>query len=172
MQESKIAITERLRADGRWQEASIYKDQVVKQLRAEGKPAKEARELAWCEMANKYPVEMTASTQTKASDFEGMDSKQITKLADAPLDPAADVLWCYRHVENPIVKVTDAPSLGAWGLLKYARTNRQRFYEHLLPTALATHKPDDLAGGQQDPALESDTDHMPELERFLRQAEG
>jgi hypothetical protein len=55
MNESKIDLTERLRREGRWAEASKYKDEVVKKLRASGLKRCEAGEQAWQEMAEAFP---------------------------------------------------------------------------------------------------------------------
>lgn len=55
MDASKISLTERLRAEGRWAEASRFKDEAVKRLRASGMKRSEAREQAWEEMAEAYP---------------------------------------------------------------------------------------------------------------------
>jgi len=55
MEESKIVTTERLRREGRWEEASAYRDQVRKELRSQGKPRKEAAERAWDTMMAKFP---------------------------------------------------------------------------------------------------------------------
>ena len=53
--ESKIALTERLRREGRWAEASKFKDEAVKKLRAGGMRRAEAREEAWEKMAEAFP---------------------------------------------------------------------------------------------------------------------
>jgi len=49
--ESKITLTDRLRAEGRWAEASRFKDGVVKELRTQGMKRAEAAEEAWARMA-------------------------------------------------------------------------------------------------------------------------
>jgi hypothetical protein len=54
MKESKIHATERLRREGRWDEASAFRDNVRKRLRADGKPKSEANDLAWEAMIDKY----------------------------------------------------------------------------------------------------------------------
>lgn len=56
MNESKIGLTERLRREGRWAEASRFKDEIVRKLRAEGMKRAEASEKAWQEMAETYPA--------------------------------------------------------------------------------------------------------------------
>ncbi len=55
MNESKIDLTERLRQEGRWSEASKSKDEIVKKLRADGMKRTEAREEAWEKMSEAYP---------------------------------------------------------------------------------------------------------------------
>lgn len=55
MDESKIGLTERLRREGRWAEASKFKDETVKKLRADGMKRAEAGEQAWQKMAEVYP---------------------------------------------------------------------------------------------------------------------
>ncbi len=151
MQESKIVATERLRREGRWEEASAYRDQVRKELRAQGKPREEAAEAAWEAMLEKYPplpVEQTAVSQeviappleptasAQPDEETGLDVLAARTGAKDP-DLPRDVLWVYEQLENRKARPEDAPSLGAWSLLKWARNYRNRFFEQLLPKALA-----------------------------------
>jgi hypothetical protein len=71
---------------------------------------------------------------------------------DAMLDGGGDhlspdltraILWAYRNLENRKAKPQDAPGLGAWSLLTWARGSRNRFFEQLLPKALTAHDGDD-----------------------------
>lgn len=55
MTESKIELTERLRREGRWAEASRFKDVAIKEFRAKGTKRTEATEAAWEAMAKAYP---------------------------------------------------------------------------------------------------------------------
>ena len=55
MQGSKIALTERLRKECRWDEASRFKDEYIAKLRAEGKPRKEAQQTAWEALEKQFP---------------------------------------------------------------------------------------------------------------------
>ncbi|NLF73890.1 MAG: hypothetical protein GX575_33190 [Candidatus Anammoximicrobium sp.] len=55
MNESKIELTERLRAEGRWAEASKYKDAALGDSRAKGMKRDEASEAAWDAMEKAYP---------------------------------------------------------------------------------------------------------------------
>ena len=53
-----------------------------------------------------------------------------------PVDLVRDVLWCYSNM-NRRVGPEDAPSGGTWGLLCWSRKYQIKFYEVLLPKALA-----------------------------------
>jgi len=56
MNESRIELTERLRREGRWSEASQFKDQVLRGLREEGMKRNEAGDEAWRQMAAAFPA--------------------------------------------------------------------------------------------------------------------
>jgi hypothetical protein len=67
MKESKIDLTERLRREGRWAEASKYKDETVKKLRAKGMKRAEAGEQAWQRMADAFPRAEEKSAYDRAT---------------------------------------------------------------------------------------------------------
>ena len=54
-EESKIEATHRLQADGRWDEASRYRDQQRKHFKAQGLKRAEANDKAWEAMIEEYP---------------------------------------------------------------------------------------------------------------------
>jgi hypothetical protein len=56
MEESKIELTDRLRREGRWAEASARKEAIRTQLRAEGMSRAEANPEAWRRMAAEFPA--------------------------------------------------------------------------------------------------------------------
>lgn len=66
MNESKIELTERLRASGQWSEAARWKDEEIKNLIAGGMKRAAAREEAWRRMAAKYPREAAATVEPLA----------------------------------------------------------------------------------------------------------
>ncbi len=55
MSESKVELVDRLRREGRWSEASQFKDQVLRGLREEGMKRNEAGDEAWRQMAEQFP---------------------------------------------------------------------------------------------------------------------
>ncbi|MCC6126017.1 MAG: hypothetical protein IT426_13715 [Pirellulales bacterium] len=157
MNESKINLTTRLRREGRWAEASKFKDETLKKLRGEGVKRAEAGEKAWERMAAMYPplapnVEAAPETALAmpekpltAQSSSGIESNEIDALLDRigdgrPSDLVQDTLWTYENLANSRIKASDAPSVGSWGLLLWARQYRNRFFEQVLPKAM-TNKP-------------------------------
>jgi hypothetical protein len=59
-----------------------------------------------------------------------------TASASRPRTDIRDVSWCYDRLDDPGVTSADAPSLGAWHMLGWAREHRDRFYTNVLPRAL------------------------------------
>ena len=55
MRESKITATERLRRNGNWETASLYRDDQRKRLRSEGMRRREANEESWRLMLEEFP---------------------------------------------------------------------------------------------------------------------
>ena len=55
MQEHELKEYQRLRAEGRWNAASEFREAERKRLRAAGLNRQEAREEAWEAMLDKYP---------------------------------------------------------------------------------------------------------------------
>ncbi len=56
---------------------------------------------------------------------------------DGQPDLVRDTLWTYENLARKGVTPKDAPSLGAWSLLNWARENRNHFFERMLPKAMA-----------------------------------
>jgi hypothetical protein len=55
MKESKIELNDRLRREGRWNEAAVWKDAKIKELRATSMKRADAKEEAWRLMAERFP---------------------------------------------------------------------------------------------------------------------
>jgi len=169
MNESKIELTERLRREGRWSEASLFKDAELRKLRSGGMTKANAGEEAWRRMAAKFP----ALANTGDTDDETPDTMAakplppqrsrsmepdididalLDRIGDArqPADLVRDVLWVYGALENRRLKPTDAPSLGAWSLLVWARQYRNRFFEQVLPKAMLNKPPEDEENQRQE----------------------
>ena len=143
MRESKIEATERLRREGRWEDASRYREEVRNELRSEGRPRAEAAGAAWDAMLEKYPPLPAAElvSQGPAAELENIDiDALVARFKGNEPDLARDILWAYENLENRKARPEDGPSLGAWALLKWARDYRNRFFEQLLPKAIAARE--------------------------------
>ena len=138
MVEGKIAITERLRKEGRWEEASKFRDEARQRLRTDGKSKHEAAEEAWALMAQEFPTLASTTLDDEAlTSLDDLDPEELATLADGlHTDLARDVLWVYANLENRRATVKDAPCLGAWSMLRWARGSQQRFFEQLLPKVI------------------------------------
>ena len=140
VQESKIVATERLRRDGRWEEASMYRDEVRQQLRGKGRTKKDANEEAWQAMSEKYPP-LPKEEQPGSYQYGGMELLDISPDDyDCESDLVRDTLWVYEHLQTSNATAEQAPSLGAWSLLLWAREYRNRFFEQVLPKAMVAKK--------------------------------
>ena len=142
MEESRIAATDRLRREGRWEEASLWRDERRKQFRAEGLSKAEANEASWRALSEQFPPLSTTDKGRK-----GADSNEAVEFVDlAPEDFSGqpnlvrDTLWVYENLAHRGAEAKDAPSLGAWSLLNWARENQNRFFDQLLPKAMVAQK--------------------------------
>jgi hypothetical protein len=69
MTESKIVATDRLRKEGRWEEASLWRDEKRKQLRTDGKHNRaESNAAAWDAMIEQFPP-LPPSKKTSPTPF-------------------------------------------------------------------------------------------------------
>jgi hypothetical protein len=108
MNESRIGLTERLRTEGRWAEASQFKDQVLRGLRGEGMKKAEAGEAAWEAMAEQFPPLALAEAAAV--------SVRVQRLGDIPeswgelpsnTSLQAELSWCQA---NRLRVVEERPS--------------------------------------------------------------
>ncbi len=143
MTESKIDLTDRLRREKRWEEATQYKDSTAKQLRDGGIKRGEANQKAWEATTEKYPplvaLQEEEPDQDQALEFS---DEQVASLPPGDLeDFFTDVNWVYGNLERGDVDPTTAPSSGALALLRWARRNKNDFFEKVVPRALAAPDP-------------------------------
>jgi hypothetical protein len=158
MTESKIELTERLRREGRWAEASKLKDTAMQEFRGKGMKRDEASDAAWEAMATAFPPlppaeesisEVPNMATGNPHGYGGHDEDLIAldallkRIGDQQSpDLIRDSLWVYQHLANRNAKPENAPSLGAWSLLQWARQYKNRFFEQVLPRAML-NKPDE-----------------------------
>jgi hypothetical protein len=157
MLESKVEITKRLQTEGRWDEASRYRDEVRQKFRTEDATRAEANERAWEAMAEKYPPNRDLQEPVDGH-REGEPGETNAFPADvgAGADFSADVQWVYANFTRVVVcgpgkpsrcefsrATTPPPSSGAVGLMEWAADNRTGFFKDLLPKIVNTDEADE-----------------------------
>jgi hypothetical protein len=94
-----------------------------------GKPDRNRKKLlSYVKQAGKP----TKSDIRKFTERAVQSAAQKVEFSAKTSDPMADVIWVYQNIENGDMKLTDAPSAAAWGLLKWARSERKVFYGSFL----------------------------------------
>jgi hypothetical protein len=128
MLESKSVATDRLRKEGRWEEASLWRDQKRGELRAEGQTRTESNEAAWQAMIEQFPP-------LPSSEVQSPGGGHAVELLDIDPDSydgqsgcAGDMAWVYQNLSVKSAAPHQAPSSGAWGLLQWARRNTDKFF--------------------------------------------
>jgi hypothetical protein len=142
MIESKIGATERLRREGRLEAASIFRDGKRRLLRDGGMSRKEAVEASWEAMLIEFtPLPESTPSEPATSGDDGRNAAVIEEILLRPKtlssDIISDVAWVYGHVGDDEVKPDAVPSLGAWSMWRWAKENRNEFFEGIWPKAAA-----------------------------------
>ncbi len=136
-EESRINATDRLRQEGRWNEASAFRDQTKRQLQAEGKTRLEANDGAWAAMLAKYPPLAPSADADEYADACWIEDPDGSHDDARWPNLVGDILWVYVHLAVRRIQPTDAPNPGAWSLLCWARRHVNRFFEQLFPKILS-----------------------------------
>jgi len=136
LKESKIDISNRLRREGRWGEASLWKDNKIKELRAGGMKRPEAQDAAWEAVEEAYPpIEIPEPEDDESA--EVFSAEELVNLPPGTLGEfVADAEWVYANLSVAHANIEAAPSTGAVGLLGWARANQNDFYGKVLARAL------------------------------------
>ena len=156
MTESKITVTDRLRREGKWEEASLWRDEKRKELRSTGQSRADANEESWQAMIDQFPPLPGSGEDQSPGGYYSIELVDVNSGDfDDQADLVRDTLWAYESLCMKGVEAEDAPSLGAWSLLNWARQNRNRFFEVLLPKAMAAKEkqPDHGESVMEDPGI-------------------
>lgn len=173
--ESKITATHRLQREGRYAEATLYRDERRAYWRSQGVRA-DASDWSWREMVAKFPPRPKEERQPEPQrteeppsplDIRDESQELVDRLAQVPSDWDRDVTWCHEVYAHPAVRLSSAPSLAAWGLLAFARSDPPRFYAMVERVAArqAKPKPTDAADETTD---DGDDPGLADLERMIR----
>ena len=152
--ESKIALTERLRREGRWAEASKLKDEAIKEAKKAGMKSNEAKDAGWDAMEKAYPP-LPSTAEPEHGDDETEEKAAGRAVGPTTLPVAwgelsdsapfeVEVEWVHQ---NRVLVVEEraggasrlhwdrarkpAPSYGAVNLMEFAATNRKGFMDIL-----------------------------------------
>ena len=93
MTESKIGATDRLRKEGRWEEASLWRDNKRKQLRAEGHAKTKASDTSWQAMIEVFPPLPQEEIEANAA-CETVELLDLENYQERP-DMSPDNQWAY-----------------------------------------------------------------------------
>ena len=149
MNESKIAMTERLRREGRWDEATIFKDDALRDFRSKGMRRDEASEAAWEAMEQAYPpiaaVAATADMQAEVATYTRIHGLSEIPAGWPTLPPnatlQAEVSWvqanrlrCVRETSDCVVvdlsrALSPAPSYATLGWLETSIKTYAKFVD-------------------------------------------
>ncbi|MHB8971529.1 MAG: hypothetical protein ACYC3X_04540 [Pirellulaceae bacterium] len=142
--ESKLAISKRLHAEGRWEEACQLMDDIRAQLREQGSTKKEANSQAWQAISERFPLPVG----------EELLVLPIADVAEDPVIPDAvdetaefvhdDATYCdtLDWVSNALgliaqgrkLQPADSPNAAAWGLLTWAVKAPRDFWSAWIAT--------------------------------------
>lgn len=76
-----------------------------------------------------------APTERRSTRSEAVSDNR-DELDEPEPDMARDILWTYANLDHPSAEREAAPSDGAWSMLTWARSERNRFFEQILPKAV------------------------------------
>lgn len=95
MNESKVELTDRLRREGRWSEASQFKDQVLRGLREAGVKRNDAGDEAWRQMAEQFPPLPAEDAVVDAGRVRGLqDIPESWPEIPGNASLQAELRWC------------------------------------------------------------------------------
>ena len=144
MTESERKDYQRLKAAGRWSQASEFREAERRRLRGIGHSKQQACDESWSAMLAKFPPpdqSQPRSTDVEPERIEEEDNgvsiehtaDERRELLELALDPEAwndvwdeTLSWAHAY-RNLDVTPTRAPSILAWLMLKLARADLQRF---------------------------------------------
>jgi hypothetical protein len=125
--------TERLQAEGRWElfreEWKAESARLKREGLAEGS---EASERSFGTVIVKYPPVGKEEMEAIA---EAEDDPWLNQ--EVTIDFIADIEWVYQNIGRTGLRKRDCPSSGAWEMLAWAKGRREKFYEQMVPKALA-----------------------------------
>ncbi len=127
---------DRLCRDGRWQEASRFKDSQLARLLREGMPYADASAAAWQQMVETFPPVVGWEDPDPRGPAPGGTPGEIEELEER-LESLTSrdvrmVHWASEHRKDPDMTPARTPSREHWVMLHYAREDDDRFVLDIL----------------------------------------
>ena len=163
MIESRIVITDRLRKEGRYEEAAVYRDEQRRKFKRDGMTRKEAVDASWVAMAEIFPPLQPAVPQETGNDAALVEAILARTSRQEPF-VAEDVEWVYENLGEALLAAEAVPNLGAWSLWRWAKENLTQFFEGLWSKASKFAGESDKA---EDSAYRGPSEQIREIEAML-----
>lgn len=138
---------ERLRAEGRWSQASEFREAERQRLRSAGRSKQQARDESWAAMLVKFPPQGQVEPAQRQSAANATDSepqfckhdqdaafadelKQLALLTKGQItDADRDIDYAYRMMGLASLSPLDCPSMPAWEWWRYSRQDSMKFLD-------------------------------------------
>lgn len=131
MPETKIEATHRLQREGRWTEATEFRERIRVDRREAGDSRAIANDKAWEAMSLEFPPIQISVPQSKPVNdpfSDGDDGNEPDLPQNLPVGSATfqeDLTWAYRNIASTVTEAM-APSGGAWALRAWGRSEKGR----------------------------------------------
>ena len=146
-QSPRVYLFDRLKREGRWDEASAWRKERQIELHQDGLGKSEDR--SWSDMADNFPPVVGVSDEELPPDEvieppngqavhgHRKERSQDYAASEAPqYEARTDAEWVYFNLTNPNPDPKSAPTQGGWGLLQWAIENKKEFYRTYAPKVL------------------------------------
>ncbi len=155
MQAHELKDYQRLRAEGRWTQASEFREAERQRFRKAGRSKPQARDESWSAMLVKFPPQTQTGPAHRAAVQPEVDpevaqaiEEQLDELASrgASRDIQRDLDWAYANMalKNLMPLDSGAPSVSAFDMYRFARDPKThgKFLEKYLAFTQAKEKAD------------------------------
>lgn len=170
-EDERGAVYRRIYKEARWPEASKFKSKRLRFWRNKHYDRKCALGRAWFDMDQHFtpiPPVQGMSKKEKRMEVEKVELQPRDQSAGAQQDFVEDAMWAYESLNAKGMDPKKAPSPGAWGLLIWARDNRDKFFSTVFPKALAMVNKEE----EDDPEVKKELANIDDLWQKLDDSSG
>jgi hypothetical protein len=146
------SVMHRLRTEGGGRKSAFLKrkEELRVQMLGEGTPKGTATEMAWRLAELEFPaLPPKEEKKKKEEEKKVVEEVDVSGLyrdrseEEIACELTGDILWVYDNLAKAL-EPKDAPNAGAWSLLQWAKDNRNRFFDGLLPKAAAKREVEEV----------------------------